>query len=704
MMSTPLAQALAAYQRGEPEPALAMLQALPEAPEERLQALVLVVNAGIRFDRVDAAIAGLKSLSLLQPEESRWLRMLADALNQRGSQRREAGDSQGAYGDFDAALRLSLMHPLANYNAALVLQDLGDVKGALAHLQDHLHGSPEDAEAHLLLAELLAEAGQNERAELALEKALADPACPQGMRLAMALARIGRLQAAADILELLGNASASASGMEVAERIRQQGDGAATRRAYCALSKAFQSSGQAAPLRAALSSALHLDPVPDDAEQMASEREALAAGIGQLESDWTDAALAALTPDLGKAAWSNFYLAYQGRDDRELQSRYGDFLSRVTSTLTPALCEPMPPRKAGAPRVGFLSSFFRECTVGNYFGRWPAWLQEAGFEVHLFQLGPQRDATTSLIGTNLHRFVFHDGPLNDLAQLVRASDLDLLIYPEIGMDMRILPLAATRLARCQAAAWGHPVTTGLPSIDVFLSCADMEPDAAAAHYREELHLLPGLGVDYRGLAPSKGESGVELPLGLRVLIPQSGFKLHPDNDALIAQLAAQVPEAMFLLFQPERPRWRERLARRLQRAFRQAGADPVNQLHWLPQVPRQQYLRINRDCDLMLDSLHWSGGNTSLDALASGLPLLTCTGRFMRGRQSSAMLNRLGLAEQLVASDSESLLRMACSLLRDNDQRVALRSRIADGLPDLFESQKARERFVALAASLCPAV
>ncbi len=700
-MNETINQAATAYQQGDPEPAFALLKALPDEPEARLQALVIVVNAAIHFDRINEAIEGLQQLMHLQPDESRWQRMSADALNRRGAQRREAGDAKAALEDFDSALHNSLMHPLANFNAALAMRDLGDLRGALRHIGEHLHGNPQDAEAALMRAELLAETGRVEQAEEALEQVLADPACPQGLRLAMGLARIGRLQAAADVLELQGSEAAGAPGMEVAERIRQQGDSDATRRAFAAVIGACRSRGQPPPLRAALAQALHIDPLPADTAQMQLDREAFSAGLQQIETDWPNESLARLPAELEQASWSNFYLAYQGKDDCALQSSYGDFLARATRSLAPSLDPPLERRRDGPARVGFLSSSFRECTVGNYFGRWPRWLQEAGFEVHLFQLGPQRDATTARIATGLHRFVFHDGSLNELAEQVRSCDLDLLIYPEIGMDMRLLPLAATRLARCQAAAWGHPTTTGLPSIDVFLSCAGMEPADAPAHYRERLHLLPGLGVDYPLVAASSVPDDIELPMGVRVLVPQSGFKLHPDNDALMAELAATVPEAVFLLFTPQRPRWRERLMTRLGHAFERSGADPDNQLHWLPQVQRPQYLQINRQCDLMLDSLHWSGGNTSLDALVSGLPLATCNGRFMRGRQSAAMLAQLGLAENLVAADRDALLKLATDLLRDPEQRRSLSSRITNALPKLFDSDQAKQRFVALAEELC---
>src|SRR5690606_18175767 len=98
-------------------------------------------------------------------------------------------------------------------------------------------------------------------------------------------------------------------------------------------------------------------------------------------------------------AWSNFFLAYHGENDRALQSAYGDLLARLASRLAPALPPPAPARgRAAGARIGLVSSCFRECPAGAYFGRWPRLLADAGYQVHVFQLGPHFDASTESIG------------------------------------------------------------------------------------------------------------------------------------------------------------------------------------------------------------------------------------------------------------------------------------------------------------------
>ena len=64
------------------------------------------------------------------------------------------------------------------------------------------------------------------------------------------------------------------------------------------------------------------------------------------------------------------------------------------------------------------------------------------------------------------------------------------------MDPLAGRLAAQRLAPVQCVAWGHPETTGMPTLDYFLSSDLMEPPDGEAHYTEHLVRLPNLGLCY----------------------------------------------------------------------------------------------------------------------------------------------------------------------------------------------------------------
>ena len=172
--------------------------------------------------------------------------------------------------------------------------------------------------------------------------------------------------------------------------------------------------------------------------------------------------------------------------------------------------------------------------------------------------------------------------------------------------------------------------------------------------------------------------------GVLYLVPQSLFKLHPDNDRVFVDVLQRDKDASLVFFNGFEPGVLRVFRERLSRALREAEI-PVERALFLPMRPRQDYLQVNLACDIMLDSLHWSGGNTTLDALHAALPVLTAPGRFMRGRQSMAMLQRLDCNELIAESPRELALR-AVDLAHSPTRRIELASRIRHNLPTLTQS------------------
>jgi predicted O-linked N-acetylglucosamine transferase (SPINDLY family) len=368
----------------------------------------------------------------------------------------------------------------------------------------------------------------------------------------------------------------------------------------------------------------------------------------------------------------NFRLAYQGLDDTALQARYGQWLCAQSAQFNPALAPLVP------GRVALVSSFFRECTVGSYFASWLDALQRAGIAVEVYQIGPTRDHCTEAYFAKAAYAQFLDGNIDQLAQTIAARGVELIIYPELGMDARTFALASLRLARVQACAWGHPVSSGLPSIDYYFSVANMEPVAAHAHYSEQLLLLPGIGTRYQQPAPPPPCTRAQLGLPERAVLAlagQSAFKLLPANDQRMVDFAHAVPNGHFVLFEGMSAGVTQALQSRLREVFASAELDPAR-LHFLPMGSRTRFLQVNAVCDVMVDSVGFSGGNTSIDALLMGLPIWTAPGEFMRARQSDAMLKILadaGLGTRGSANLSEAIALMQ-SLRRNETHETDMRS------------------------------
>ena len=166
----------------------------------------------------------------------------------------------------------------------------------------------------------------------------------------------------------------------------------------------------------------------------------------------------------------------------------------------------------------------------------------------------------------------------------------------------------------------------------------------------------------------------------------------------MAGILSADPEGRLVLCQGVAPEQGRMLRRRLERTLAARGVAP-DRLHVLPHLPRASFLEANRLCDVMLDTTRWSGGNTTLDALAAGLPVVTRRGRFMRGRQSAGMLEIIGLRE-LIAENDEDYAAIALRLGRDKTWRDELSRRITATRERLFNDRAPAAALAAFFLSL----
>jgi protein O-GlcNAc transferase len=244
------------------------------------------------------------------------------------------------------------------------------------------------------------------------------------------------------------------------------------------------------------------------------------------------------------------------------------------------------------------------------------------------------------------------------------------------MNETTLALAATRLAQRQFAAWGHPETSGLPTIDGYLSADLFEPPEAQDHYSEPLIRLPHLGVhcDPHGVTP--------MDIDLRALgIPPDGpvficpgvpFKYRPQHDWVLVEIARRLGRGTFVFFRHEAAELSRKLQERIAAAFRSAGVDPARHLLTIPWQPRAAFFGLLRQADVYLDTIGFSGFNTMMQAVECRLPCVTYEGRFMRGRLGSGILTCVGLAE-LVAADCRRYIDLAVGLAEEPAHRARIR-------------------------------
>ncbi|MEH2065456.1 MAG: hypothetical protein V7K50_24885 [Nostoc sp.] len=407
------------------------------------------------------------------------------------------------------------------------------------------------------------------------------------------------------------------------------------------------------------------------------------------------------SPDEQKKAFrgishhTNFFLAYQGKNDLRLQQQYGRLVHQIMAANYPQWIQARPISSVSNNqriKVGYLSYFLCSWSGTVLFLNWLKYADNQNFEIYSYHIGHQVDAVTQLFQSYSTKFYHLPNNLEQVCQQVIDDRLDVLIFPELGMDATTLCIAGLRLAPIQCMAWGQPVTSGLPTIDYFLSSELMEPVNGQYHYSESLVPLPGVGISYPAIKVDSIRRD-RLFFGLRedaivYISSQAAYKYLPHHDYIYAEIARQVPNAQFMFL-------RSGISQeRLKRAFATVGLDSLDYCLFSPVLPRDDYFDLLSLADIYLDTFNWAGGNTTLDAIACHLPIVTCPGEFMRGRHSYGFLQAIGVT-QTIADDTSKYIQIAVRLAVDIDWRYSVREALKLSINLLFDNPTATQNLEA---------
>jgi protein O-GlcNAc transferase len=386
---------------------------------------------------------------------------------------------------------------------------------------------------------------------------------------------------------------------------------------------------------------------------------------------------------------TNFFLAYQGYNDLEIQKQYGEFVGKVMAANYPQWTKPLPLpplSKTGKIRIGYISA----CLWGHTVGKLTlGWLQHSSseFEVYCYHISETQDNFTQQFRLYSDFFRYIPGNLELICKQIIADQLHVLVFLDIGLQLQMTQLAALRLAPIQCTSWAHPVTSGLPTVDYFLSSDLMEPSNAVEHYSEKLIRLPNIGISYPQPA-IPAATATRTNFGLRekavvYLCCQTLCKYLPQHDYIFAEIARQVPQAQFAFISRPNADIGNLFQQRLQRAFAKYGLDSGDFCAILPKMDEKAYGNLQLLSDIFLDSFGWSGGHTTLEAIACNLPIVTCPGEFMRGRHSSGILQMLGVTET-VAQTAAEYVEIAVRLGLEPEWRGGIADRILQGQARLY--------------------
>ncbi|MEE3000158.1 MAG: tetratricopeptide repeat protein [Pseudomonadota bacterium] len=412
----------------------------------------------------------------------------------------------------------------------------------------------------------------------------------------------------------------------------------------------------------------------------------------------------AITDPALEIATTNFFLAYQALPNRALQEKTAETILKACPALNYIAphCEFVRASNKKI-KIGFISAYFRNHSIGRLMRGLICNVSRDEFEVFIFAPQEHDDPIARSIQGEADKVIIFPNDTFDAQEVIAKEKLDILFYADIGMDIRTYFLAFARLAPVQCVTWGHPDTTGIPNIDYFISSDLIEIDGAGEHYSEKLYKLNTLPTYYYPIEiPSdlltKSEFGCPPNLTL-YLCPQSAIKHHPDLDFIFREILKADKNAMIMVVEGAVKDW----SKKVQKRWESRIPDTYNRIKIVPRQTPKNFIALQNAADVILDTPHFSGGNTSLEAFALAKPIVTHDGEFMRGRVTAGMYKMMKI-NSCIANSMEDYVEIALKLGLNKKYREEVSRRIQSANKVLFKNSKVIDEFELLFKSLFQAI
>ena len=607
-------------------------------------------------DPSGARVIALEVLGRL-PDHAEALQVLGVALHQLGYH----VDAQNA---LERATALAPDHARIAYNLGVVRVARQDRAGALEAFRRAAELDPAHAGTLFNLGLLQGELGDHAGAEASLRRAHASDASNPQIRLRFAQALLAEGDRLADagrhdeVIELLAK---DVDSPDPDARLRTLGRALAARTRWTEALTVFRSALAQRPqdpwLHNEIANACNFLGLMEDAVRHYRE-------VMQLAPDWPHASIALLG--------SMNYL------DIDAQAVAGEHLriGAEWAARTPRLSVPARSHQ-GPLRVGYFSPDFRRHPVGWLFAPVLEAHDRSVIETFCYHSPPSPshaddDLTRRLRNASAHWIDAREWSDERLAARIAEDRIDLLVDLAGQTFGARIAVFAAKPAPVQASWLGYFNTTGLPTVDAFVTDPHSSPEGQERWFSEKLVRLPDSRFCF--VAPPHMPAPGPLPaLSNGTITFGCCNHLGKINDRVLAAWAgilAAVPGSRLLVQARalDDSQNAERFA-----AQAQAAGIPRERLMLRRFQPAELAARVYGEIDIALDPFPFCGGQTSLDALWMGVPVVTLPGELIASRQTASFLANLGLSRH-AARNAAAYRDIAIALAGDTAALSTLRA------------------------------
>jgi predicted O-linked N-acetylglucosamine transferase (SPINDLY family) len=335
-------------------------------------------------------------------------------------------------------------------------------------------------------------------------------------------------------------------------------------------------------------------------------------------------------------------------------------------------------------KIGYVSSDFNNHAVPRFLLPLFTHHDAREFEIFAYYTGTKQDAVTAQLRDNVNHWIqCANAPDGQLAELIRADGIDVLVDLAGHTAGNRLLVFARKPAPVQVGYLGYPSTTGLSSIDWRLVAAETDPAGSEQWHTERLWRLQGSMWCYRP-ATAAPVMRAETPARGRGYITFGSM----NNIAKISDAAVRTWSAVLKAVPGSRlvmTNVATAAADRMRQRFVCCGVEG-NRLRLEGRLATGAYRELLAQVDIALDPYPYNGTTTTCEVLWEGIPVVSLKGEASVARSGYALLKLMGL-EELVGRSEEEYIAIAANLAGN----VAWLERIRRGLRTRMEASALRD-------------
>jgi hypothetical protein len=266
--------------------------------------------------------------------------------------------------------------------------------------------------------------------------------------------------------------------------------------------------------------------------------------------------------------------------------------------------------------------------------------------------------------------------------VLRSGNFDIVIYPSIGMSIYTNLFANERIAPIQINTWGHSITSGIDTIDYYITSNLFEDETAQENYSEKLIRLDSLTTYYLNDSTKKffSKESLNLPVDKKfIFLMFSNKKFNLPFLNLMGKIIENKKDIIYLISNNHSFENKNIIKQVLN-----------NQVLFIDLCGHNIFCSYMYHSEIILDTFPFGGCNSSMEAFGIGKIVITMPSRFLPGRFTMGFYKKMGIDDAIV-DNFDDYAKKAIFYLDNINERNILENRIKEKSHLLFNDDKSVE-------------